>query len=193
MRNNATSVGRPKVLKGKTKRGVDIKNTHGMPGAAKLPVWVLVLDRSSAQIFERTPRARKLRLIQDVPYGEGRLQGREIESDRPGRTFDSAFGNKAGSRHAYESHVSPQEQVAQYLVKKVARIIDGAKAEGMFGGLILVAEPHLLGAIRASLKKTTSKALLAEFSRDYAWLTESQLQERLESLVRTSVLRSQVQ
>jgi protein required for attachment to host cells len=122
--------------------------------------------------------------VADFRWPEGRRKSRELVSDRPGRSFDSwtraRGGHQAGSpRHGLSSHDDPKEHSAKLLSEKLATFVGSAHAEGRFGELFLVAEPHLLGRIRSAMDKSMKNVISGEQEKDYAWLSHSQLSARL--------------
>ena len=71
--------------------------------------WILVADRTGAKLFEsKGPGKGALQHLRNIPHPEGRLQARDTEADKPGRSADSF-----GTRHAMSPHHEPQERHAQ--------------------------------------------------------------------------------
>ena len=112
--------------------------------------WVVVADQSKARIFTtEEPRGPLLELASlDNPYG--REQEQALQSDRPGRSFDS----KGQGRHAMGSPVDPSEQETVRFARRIADHLEGACNDGRCSSLLLVAGPHLLGVLRKQLTTT---------------------------------------
>ena len=54
--------------------------------------WILVAHRGGGRLFENSGPGTGLRLIQTIDHPQGRLKSGEINSDKPGRAFDSFGG-----------------------------------------------------------------------------------------------------
>lgn len=82
--------------------------------------WVVVAENNRARIFAMNNKKASLQELADLVHPEGRARGRELSSDRQGRTFDS----KGRGRHAKEANVNVRQQEAINFAKKIAKYID---------------------------------------------------------------------
>lgn len=124
--------------------------------------WILVAHRAGARVFEHQKGMPGLRLIQEIPHEEGRLQNRDLTSDRQGRADDT----RGGGHHNYQKHVDPVEHIAQQFAKHLAVKLDQGRTTNKYANLILVAEPHLLGQLREVLPSPTMAKVTASVDKD---------------------------
>jgi len=176
------------MSEGRTKRGIPLRSTLGMRTSPDLHSWILVADRSQLRLFEKnqqvTPATLDLKVHWENP--DGRLKARDLLSDRPGRSFDSQdrshHGQTGGARHSYGEGSDPTQQIIQELVKHAVRLVEGTDFGKPGSRLWVVAEPRLLGLLRASLDGMFPKAEVFFFDKDFAWLSGPNLQARLHEL-----------
>jgi protein required for attachment to host cells len=127
--------------------------------------WVVVAHRAGARIYENHGPGKGLKMVQEIPHPEGRLQNQEINTDRPGRAFDSGG---PGSRHGMSEQVSATEHVADVWAKHLAETLETARTQNRFERLVLVAEPGFLGVLQHTLRKPTSDLLVGTVKKDLA-------------------------
>ena len=141
--------------------------------------WILVAHRGGARLFENHGPGKGLQLVEDIPHPEGRLKSGEINADKPGRAFDS-FG---AGRHSLSQEHEAADQVSLMFAKHLCDKLEKARAENRFGGLVLVAEPRLLGELRAALDKPTTALVSATLDKDLVGVENRDIPKRLGSLV----------
>jgi len=147
--------------------------------------WVIVADGARARFMMlehnagRPPRAA-LRLVERARLSNpehtvsGRRATRKIKSGR-----DTGRGSVAP--HGYTDHREPHEaellrRFAASIAERAAALVAGDRA----AGIVLVAEPRMLGLMRAALEPVTKAGVtLRELARDYTWCTAPQLQRHL--------------
>lgn len=174
------------MYRGKTKNGVDIDSTQGMKNGNGLPLWIVVADQSRARVYEHV-KEEEFRSVMELLNPEGKMKGSDLTTDRPGRSFDSFSRNHHGqtgnARHAYSSEICPHEKVVEGFIGKIANALEDARKNSRFGKLILVADSQLLGSLGQHLDKVTRQKIIASHDRDYAWLHEHEILQRLVSFV----------
>jgi protein required for attachment to host cells len=124
--------------------------------------WILVADGKRARILHNDGPGLGLTA---VPGGEHSIElkpSREMTSDKPGRTQESA----TSSRHAIEPRVDWHRFEKTKFAQSMAKILDEAGARGSFDRLVLVAPPRTLGDLRAALADTTRARVSAEIDKD---------------------------
>jgi protein required for attachment to host cells len=142
--------------------------------------WILVAHRGGARLFENSGPGKGLQLVEDIPHPEGRLKSGEINADKPGRAFDS-IGN---GRHSMSQEHEAADQVSLMFAKHLCDKLEKARAENRFGKLVLVAEPRLLGELRAALDKPTTALVSATLDKDFAGVDNRDIPKRLGNLVK---------
>jgi protein required for attachment to host cells len=137
--------------------------------------WIAVADSAHATIYAQTAPGAPLNPVPDGVLASPNLKGREIVSDRPGRSFDSA----GQGRHATESEVDPRRQQDIEFVREVATRLEDHAKRGDFDRLILVAPPRTLGDLRAALDKNAKSRIAAEIAKDFVALRPDELRVRI--------------
>lgn len=127
-------------------------------------VWVVVASSTRCRIFKQSSHNAPLEEIEDLVHPEGRLQDRELASDKPGRAFDSS----GAGRHGMGEPVSPSEQENIRFAKTVAQRIDAARKAKAFERLVLVADPRFLGHLRPGLTPATRNCVATEIPKNLA-------------------------
>lgn len=144
------------------------------------PAWILVVRRSGASIFSSLGTDHPIDLVREIDHPEGRLKASEIDSDRPGRSFDRG----GQGRHALSPEESPTEHVDHRFVTDLANDLERALQAGEFSGLVIVAAPKLLGRLRAALSKNLHKQVIGEIAKDLVDLKPWQVREHVQSVAR---------
>ncbi len=127
-------------------------------------VWVVVASSTRCRIFAQHKHSGPLEPVVELKHPEGRLRGRDLATDRPGRTFDS----EGNGRHAMGQPVDPHEQENIRFAKTVAGKIDAARKKRRFDRLVLVADPRFLGHLRHGLSPATRQHLTTELQKNLA-------------------------
>lgn len=138
----------------------------------KETTWILVADGSRAKIFRAAGKGKiELHAESAVPHPPSR----DINADRPGRTFDST----GQGRHAKEPPSDPHDKAEADFLHTLAQQIDNAHAKKEFDRLVVIAAPRALGTLRAALPKRVSGAVTAEMAHDLTGFTTPALETYL--------------
>ena len=146
--------------------------------------WLVVANRVSARLFVVRERGKSLSLVESLEHPAGRLHGRALESDRPGRVFDS----HGEGRHALGSAVGASAQVAETFAHQVAKRLRAARNDHAYDELVLVAEPRFLGLLRRALDSATSAAVVASLDKDLAAFDAAELVSHLAEVLKPQTL-----
>ncbi len=125
-----------------------------------MATWILTADRAGARIFTRYED--NLSLFETIPHEEGRLKANEVNSDRPGRVFDSA----GMGRHSMGQAVSAEESIARDFARSLAEKLHDGRVQGSFTRLVLIAEPRFLGLLREALDSDTSRMVVSSIAKN---------------------------
>ena len=142
--------------------------------------WVLVANHSNAHLFETEGPGKGLKYLRNIPHPEGRLKSGDINADKPGRSQDSM---KTGGRHAMGKEHDPKDQDALRYAKHLAQVMDEGRARNHYTQAVLVADPRLLGQLRAALDPHTAAMITASHDKDLAGLDEQALTRQLQKLL----------
>jgi protein required for attachment to host cells len=146
----------------------------------KTVTWVLVADGKRARILSNDGPGRGL---EAVPGGERSIElkpTREIVSDKPGRSFESA----AKAHHAVEPKIDWHRFEKTKFARGMAKLLDEAGAEGRFDRLVLVAPPRTLGDLRAAMAEATRARVQAEIDKDLTHESVHELTRHLRERLR---------
>ncbi len=143
-----------------------------------MTTWILVCDASRAKLFSTELREHDWSLVKEFDHPESRETSKEIwPSSPPGRAQQST---SHGARHtSLEQHTSPKEAEAQRFGHQLADYLEHAITKREFDALVLVAPPHFLGILRATLKSQAAKQLRTTVDKDYCMLPAAEVRERL--------------
>lgn len=141
--------------------------------------WILVAHRSGARLFEARGGEGAIVPVESLEHPAGRLRPREIEADRPGRSFD----RMGEQRHGLSKEESPTEHLAVEFAAEIAAQLKRAHEAKRFERLVLVAGPKLLGHLRDALDKQTAAAVSGSLARDLGEIPDSELGAHLAGLV----------
>lgn len=141
--------------------------------------WILVADRAHARIFENTGPHSGLNLVREIEHPEGRLQNREIGTDKPGRSFDS----HGQGRHALGTEYDPTEHLSQQFAKSLADALEEGRTHNRYERAVLVAEPRFLGLIRDAMSDSARDRISATVNKDLSHIRTQDLPAHLRDVV----------
>ncbi|HSR62449.1 MAG TPA: host attachment protein [Gammaproteobacteria bacterium] len=134
---------------------------------------VVVAEQGRARFFIRDTGKKTFTEIDDLTNPDARLQDQELESDRPGRAFDSRGSN----RHAMEPKTGISEQSATRFAKKIRDYLENNRRE--YDNIILIASPAFLGHLRKELPDTLSKMVKREIDKEIVRKKTDEIREYL--------------
>lgn len=137
--------------------------------------WILVADRAKARLFTLEGRDGELVEFESFVNTEGRLPGRELQSDRPPRTHDR-FGR---NRHGIEPHTRPREKASQRFADLLGGILDKARSGNRYRDLVLVAPPRFMGELNAALGSHAGASVVAKVSKNLTTAPSQSLHDAL--------------
>lgn len=152
----------------------------------KAVTWVVLADGARARVVAKEGPGAELKPVCEEEEAQAMLPAREIEADRPGRTFDSGGRGDAAAygRHAYEPPTDPRRKQQTDFLKAVAELLEDAANKGSFDRLVLVAPPKALGDLRASLSKNVTRMVAEEIAKDLVNVPIHDLPERLRDVLK---------
>jgi protein required for attachment to host cells len=144
-----------------------------------MKTWVMVANATRARLFELTGRHVPLTELQALVWPEARLKGHEIESDRPGRAFNS----RGNQRHAMEPGLQPKEEEAMHFASHLVQLLQAGLDAHRFDQLCVVASPHFLGLLRAEMGTTLQRAVTGELVKDLTMERPERVAEEVRALL----------
>lgn len=142
---------------------------------------IVVAHQAGARLFEHLGTGKGLELIRTIEHPEGRERDRNIDSDRPGRSFRKNSGDPR--RSAMSRSESPHERAIADFARTLAQALYDARVNHQCGRLILVAPPRFLGLLRASLDGPTSQLVIGSIDKDLASSEEAEILEHLDEII----------
>ena len=137
--------------------------------------WIITANRSSASLFESDWPGKSMRRIQDIPHIQGRMQNKDIDADKPGRSFDSI----GQGRHAMSTEQEPTEHIAQKFALDLAELLKKGRVTHAYDKLVLMAEPKFLGILRAALDANTAALVVQTVNKELLNVKEEDLAKYL--------------
>jgi len=143
--------------------------------------WILVGHEAGARVFENRGPGKGLELVETIEHPEGRLRDRDIDSDRPGRSFRKDSGDPR--RSAMSRGEGPHDRVIADFARALADKLQHGRVENQYERLVLVAPPGFLGLLRASLDGPTAELVVGSIDKDLATRKESELIKHLGEVI----------
>lgn len=141
--------------------------------------WILIADGTRARIAWNDGPGRGVQFLDRAELRGRNRPGREIMSDRPGRTFDSA----GQGRHALELPTDPREHERQVFLNDVAALLDREHQRGRYDRLVLVAPPKALGTLRDALSDAARAKVTGEIDKNLTNIPVHRIAEHLGSVL----------
>jgi len=140
--------------------------------------WALVANSSYAIIYEVKNMGKEITIVERIPFPDGRKKASELNTDKPGRIFDS-FG---GARHAASNRVDPHTHEQQIFAAMLCHYLHKARAENKFEELAIIAPPQFYGELHPHFSDSVRPCVIKHVTKDLPErLSDS---ERLEYLVK---------
>jgi len=143
--------------------------------------WILVGHEAGARVFANRGPGKGLGLVETIEHPEGRLRDRDIDSDRPGRSFRQDSGDPR--RSAMSRGEGPHDRVIADFARALADKLQHGRVENQYERLVLVAPPRFLGLLRASLDGPTAQLVVGSIDKDLATRKESELIKHLGEVI----------
>ncbi len=137
--------------------------------------WVLIADGFRARLFENGGVGKGLHPAMDQEFIGTNISSRDIASDRPGRSFDSA----GEGRHAMEPSTDPKRHAKQAFARDLAGILEAARKNSSFDRLVVVAPPRALGDLRSEFSVELQRMVTAEMNKDLTQIPIRELPDHL--------------
>lgn len=125
-------------------------------------MWIVTANSSFAKIFEVKGRGRQITEVQHIDFPKGRTKSGAVNSDRPGRAFDSV----GTGRHAHSPAVSVHDHENKVFAGQLAALLQEAHANHAFNELALIAPPHFLGELKSAISNGVQKCIIKEIHKD---------------------------
>lgn len=139
------------------------------------PFLIVVADGAAAQFYELPGPGKALRSADLPALAHESLPSRDLVSDRPGRSFESANA----ARHAVDPKSDAHDLEEQRFATTVAKALEAADAQR----LVLVAAPTFLGQLRQALSPALRGRVHAELAKDLVHTPLAELPRHLAAVL----------
>lgn len=137
--------------------------------------WIMVANSTNARIFEANDQS-ELKEIETLSHPDGRLHNRDLVTDKPGRTYESA----SPTRHSEEPRVMPKTLEFEHFADSLLKHLTLAHRNGKFDKLYISANPSFLGILRQKIgKNELAKAVAGEFNVDLTQLNAGEIRKHM--------------
>lgn len=141
--------------------------------------WILVADATHARIFENLGPNKGLQEVTEDSVERPIPRTRELGTDKPGRSFDSA----GVGRHSMEPRADWHEQAKTEFAAELAHWLGAAHKTRAYDRLILIAPPKTLGDLRIKLDPQVAKLVHAELDKDLTKHSAQQIEQQVASVL----------
>jgi protein required for attachment to host cells len=138
--------------------------------------WIVAADASRARVLQVASRT-KLAEIASLDNPQGRLHDRDLLADgyprfRGPRMRGSASDGPGSDRQ----ETSATEHATEMFAKRIGEYLEKARTKHRYDKLVVIAPPHLLGALRKEYGKEVGKLVAEEVPKDLSWLSKHELE-----------------
>lgn len=136
--------------------------------------WILVANNTQGRLF-RYVRHRGLEEVEVLINPEARMREQDLVSDAPGR----GLNRPSASRFAMAAPSDQKTHESDLFAQSLARRINTARRSGAIDRIHIIAEPSLLGRLRAQLDDVTRECVRSEVVKNVTHLDAEQIRELL--------------
>ncbi|WP_203594772.1 host attachment protein [Wenzhouxiangella limi] len=138
---------------------------------------VIVADAARARVFTRNKKFSPLEEHSELTHPEARLRRQDLVSDRPGTVHESkAYGESPAGEST-----DPKDHEVEVFAGEIAEHLGQQRIERDPEGLIVVAEPRVLGLIRQKLDAATAALVTTEISANLTRESAETIAERIDA------------
>jgi protein required for attachment to host cells len=144
-------------------------------------LWIVTANAARARVHERLPDGSLVEVAAWV-HPAGRQSGRELASDRPGRS-ERSVGDQRRGHTAYDPPTDPREKEHEHFARELAAFLDVEVGARRCTGLLLLASSAFLGELRRQLGAATSAVVQGSHALDLTTLPLHELRVRIDELL----------
>ena len=121
--------------------------------------WVLVAESSRARLFARS--GNQLEEVEDFTHPAARARNRDLDSDKPGRSFGAG-----AVRHAMEPQHASHRSEAEAFARELVERLETGRGKGDFTHVVLIAPPEFLGLLRHAMHGELSRLVVQSVDKN---------------------------
>jgi protein required for attachment to host cells len=139
-------------------------------------IWMVVASKARARIFSvgaiKTMPLTEIHILVDP---QSRLRQRDVDSDRPGRSYDRV----GGGRHAMEAGSSLRQESTKRFAARVCDYLERAHQQNRFQSLIVVASAEFTGLLRRQMSSQLNQCIASEIHKNISDLPQQAIRRYL--------------
>lgn len=143
--------------------------------------WILVADGAQARLFCHDGPGKPVRALDHDDFEGQAVKAREVDRDKPGRTFTNNTMDEG--RSAYEPKSNPQDRARHELMREVVEDLNRHAQRNEFDQLIVCAPAQTMASIRELMPKPLRQKVVAEETKNYTGSGEADLERHLTHLL----------
>jgi protein required for attachment to host cells len=143
---------------------------------------VFVADSRLVRIFELDEAGATPKLLEVVENTYTARHNRDLGADAPGRVLRRT--GASAQRTALQARTEHKQHATDRFARQLARRVGGAARNRKSRGVVLVAAPRFLSAVRTHLSKTAQQRIVREVPRDLVGMSILVLRRRLAEALR---------
>lgn len=137
----------------------------------KTTTLIVIANGSEAKFFHHEGPGKGLLAHPELNLDAKMLHARDIQADKPGRTFD----RMGGQRHAMEYPSDPQDTELSLFAKKITQRLEGTFHDSKFDRIIIAASPQMLAKLRKLVSPSLGDKIHAQINKDLTQIPEPEL------------------
>lgn len=113
--------------------------------------WLVVASQKEARVFTQTTGGKQFKVLKTLTNPLGSEKKRALIRKEAGRGIKS-IGRVGYISYSEQKRSDPHEMAVQQFAKKISQFLESEKHNKHFASLTVIAEPRLLGKIRAEMR-----------------------------------------
>ncbi len=139
--------------------------------------WILLADGARARILRNIGPNKGIEPVEGMIFCADHRPTREIDADKPGRTFQSV----GQLRHAKQPRSDPHENLKDDFNRALAQTLERCGSD--YDRLILVAPAPALGRLRSHITASVASKVRAELVMNLTHIPDNELADHLQDVI----------
>ncbi len=138
-------------------------------------IGIVVCNHSQARLF----KANQMSIVSEIAdqvNPQARMRDQDLATDEPGKYRGGGLG---GQHHAEDHRTAPRDKAAANFARDIAAAVETMVATHRLEKLYIIAEPAMLGLLRAELSDHCRKLVADEITKDVVGRTPDQIRDYL--------------
>lgn len=138
-------------------------------------IGIVVCNHSQVRLF----KANNMSIVSEIAdqvNPQARMRDQHLATDEPGKYRGGGLG---GQHHAEDHRTAPRDKAAANFARDIAAAVETMVATHRLEKLYIIAEPAMLGLLRAELSDHCRKLVADEITKDVVGRTPDQIRDYL--------------